>query len=318
MRTVIRPDVRVEKPAERVARMPKLLTDRRGERRSPGPSKLAYRLSRLWKKRWVRRVAFVLGPLVILGPAAWATATAPSVKAYFADKRAAVAAAISERPEFAIAGLRIGGASTRLARQIEDEVALSPGASSLKLDVAGLQTRIAAIPAVRTAHVKLAADKMLDVSVDERIAEALWRDSAGALWQVDREGIAILRVEARAAHPALPVVLGDGAPAAMGEALQVFRSAPDLQPRIRALVRVGQRRWPIVLDRGLTIFLPAERPAVALGRVMALQYGEELLDRGGSVIDMRLADRPTVRMTPEAAEIYRVRKATEGEEGEDT
>ena len=122
----------------------------------------------------------------------------------------------------------------------------------------------------------------------------------------------------RAAHPELPVILGDGAPAAIAEALTIFRSAPDLQPRVRALVRVGQRRWNIVLDRGLTIFLPSEKPEVALGRVMALQYGEELLDRGASVVDMRLSDRPTVRMTPEAVESYRLRKAAEGEEGEET
>ena len=318
MRTVKRPEVRLEKPRDPITRMPKLITDRRGEKRSPGPSKLVYRLSRLWKKRWVRRVALVIGPLAVLGPLVWAVATAPSVQAFYAAKREAVAAAISERPEFAIAGLRVSGASTGLARQIEEEVALAPGASSLKLDVAGLQTRIAALPAVRAAHVKLAADKMLDVSVDERIAEALWRDRAGTLWQVDREGVAIARVSARALHPDLPVVLGEGAPAVMAEALQVFRSAPDLQPRIRALVRVGQRRWNIVLDRGLSIFLPADEPTVALGRVMALQYGEELLDRGASVVDMRLADRPTVRMTPEATESYRLQQAAEGEEGEET
>ena len=318
MRKVKRPHVELERPVERVARMPKLLTDRRGERRSPGPSKLAYRLSRLWKKRWVRQAVLVAVPLALIVAGGWHLSTDPWVRSNVAEKRAAVAAAISERPEFAIAGLRVRGASTTLTEQIEREVALAPGASSLKLDVAGLQVRIAAMPAVRTAHVKLTPDRMLEVLVDERIAEALWRDSTSALWQVDREGVAIAQVPGRAAYPKLPVVLGDGAPAAMGEALDIFRSAPDLEPRVRALVRVGRRRWNVVLDRGLSIYLPADDPTVALGRVMALQYGEELLDRGASVIDMRLTDRPTVRMTPEATESYRLQKAAEGEEGEET
>jgi hypothetical protein len=51
---------------------------------------------------------------------------------------------------------------------------------------------------------------------------------------------------------------------------------------------------------------------------MALQYGEELLDRDIAVIDMRLPERPALRMTPEAAEIYQIRKAIAAIGGEDT
>ena len=55
-----------------------------------------------------------------------------------------------------------------------------------------------------------------------------------------------------------------------------------------------------------------------LSRVMALHYGEELLDRGLAVIDMRLPPRPALRMTPEAAETYQIRRAVAAIGGEDT
>ena len=317
MRTVMRPEVKLERPRDPISRMPKLLTDRRGEKRSPGPSRLRYRLARLWKKRWLRRSAMVLLPMGVFCLAVWQVGTDPAFRSYVAERKADAMTAISERPEFAISGLRISGASAKLAQEIEAVVALVPDASSLETDIGLVQARVAAMPAIKSAQVTLGADKMLDVRVRERHAEALWRDLDGGLWLVDREGVSIAPAVTRAGYPTLPVVIGQGAPDRMAEALAVFRAAPDLHPRVRALVRVGERRWNVVLDRGLTVFLPVEQPELALGRVMAWHYGEQLLDRGVSVIDMRQSDRPIIRMTPEAAESYRVRQAA-GEEGEET
>lgn len=298
----------------------KLLVDRTREpsAKGPGPSKLAYRLSRLWKKTWLRRGVLIGGPVAVLALTGWALSQSADVRAFVTAQKDAVMAALSSRPEFAVTDLRVAGASPDLTREIETVAALPEGASSLDLDVAGLQARLTALPAVRAAKVALRADGVLDIRIDERIAEVLWRDGEGGLWLADRDGVAIAGAEHRALHPRLPVVIGDDAPAAIGEALEVFRAVPDLQGRIRALVRVGARRWDVVLDRGLTIMLPEDAPDAALARVMAWHYGEDLLDRGIAVVDMRQADRPTIRMTAEADELYRLHEAARGSEGEDT
>jgi len=104
----------------------------------------------------------------------------------------------------------------------------------------------------------------------------------------------------------------------VAEALDLLDAAPEIVPRLRAAVRVGKRRWDLVLDRGLTIKLPAAQPLDALARVMALHYGEELLDRGLAEIDMRLPGRPALRMMPEAAETYQIRKAVGAFGGKET
>jgi cell division protein FtsQ len=83
-------------------------------------------------------------------------------------------------------------------------------------------------------------------------------------------------------------------------------------------LRVGERRWDIVLDRDMTIKLPGTGSVEALSLVMALHYGEELLDRDIEVIDLRLPDRPAIRMMPGAAETYQIRKAVAAIGGEDT
>ena len=74
-----------------------------------------------------------------------------------------------------------------------------------------------------------------------------------------------------------------------------------LAPRLRGLVRMGERRWDVVLDRGQRILLPEEAPVQALERVIALDGAQDILSRDITRIDMRLGARPTVKMSEHAA-----------------
>ncbi|MEM8539145.1 MAG: cell division protein FtsQ/DivIB, partial [Pseudomonadota bacterium] len=85
-------------------------------------------------------------------------------------------------------------------------------------------------------------------------------------------------------------------------ALALIAAADHLQTRLRGLVRVGERRWDLVLDRDQRIMLPASDPLGALDRVLALHAAHDALTRDIAAIDMRLGDRPTVRMVPRARE----------------
>ena len=286
--------------------------------RSPGPSRAMYRLTRTWKKTWVRKAVLVGLPLAVVTALGVRVALHPDVHAFVAKQRAAVMEQLSTRPEFAIRGARVIGATPKLTEAIRTVVAVPEGASTLNFDVAGAQEAVNAMPAVRNARVTLAADGMLDIHVDERHPRALWRDGEGRLWLVDGEGVTVGPALARRDHPRLPLVLGQSANEAVEEALALIQAAPDLTPRIRALVRVGARRWNVALDRELTILLPEQDAAGALARVMAWHYGEKVLDRGLSHIDMRLADRPTLRLTPRALELSPLNKKLDDGTGEET
>lgn len=286
--------------------------------RSPGPSRLAFRLTRIWKKAWVRRLTLTVLPVAVLTGVGVRAAMDPGVHAYVAGQRTALMDRLSARPEFAIRGARIAGASPALKLKVEEALTLPPGASTLTYDVTAAQEAVNSIPAVRGASVTLAPDGMLDVRVEERHAVALWRDGEDALWLVDIEGVSISQAGARADHPALPLLLGTDAPMAAADAMELLTAAPDLVPRIRAFVRVGQRRWNVALDGDMTILLPEDGAEEALSRVMAWHYGEKVLDRGLINIDMRLPDRPTLRMTPEAHEVRRLRDSLRNATGEET
>ncbi|KGB80461.1 hypothetical protein JT55_18935 [Rhodovulum sp. NI22] len=74
---------------------------------------------------------------------------------------------------------------------------------------------------------------------------------------------------------------------------------------------MGERRWDVVLDRDQRILLPERGAVEALERVIALDQAEDMLERDLMAVDMRNADRPTLRMSPEAVEELRRVKTLE-------
>ena len=79
--------------------------------------------------------------------------------------------------------------------------------------------------------------------------------------------------------------------------------------RLRGLVRMGERRWDVVLDREQRILLPETQAVQALERVIALEGAQDVLARDVARVDMRLAQRPTVQMNKDATqELWRIRQ----------
>ena len=222
--------------------------------------------------------------------------------------------AIAARPEFAVTGLAISGGSPRLRTLAHEEIGLKAPVSSLALDLDALRKRIEALPGIASARLTIGPDGMLRAALTERVPVALWRWE-GQLHLVDREGVVIGPVAGRADRPALPLIIGAGADRAVPEALALHARAAPLHDRLRALVRVGERRWTVALDRDQAIMLPAKGAEPALARVLAIDDAEDLLAREVTVIDMRLPQRPTLRLTDRAvAELLLLRAVVAGED----
>jgi len=91
--------------------------------------------------------------------------------------------------------------------------------------------------------------------------------------------------------------------------------AGPISERLRGLVRIGERRWNLVLDRGQTIMLPEFGAVSALRRVMDLNQSEDLLNRDVLTVDMRNSNRPVLRLTDEAiSKLRRLRIEVQGED----
>ncbi|TNC73892.1 cell division protein FtsQ [Rubellimicrobium roseum] len=246
-----------------------------------------------------RRLIHVGGPvaLVMLVVGLWLAS---------AENRAALGArieamkdAVQERPEFMVTALEIAGADRALTIAIREVARLDLPVSSFDLDLDALRLRIADLTAVRTAQLRVTPEGALEIAVVQRKPVAVWRYADG-LRLIDAEGVMTGMIAERADRPDLPLIAGDGAKDAIDEALELFAAAAPIAPRLRGLVRMGERRWDMILDKDLRILLPEEGAVRALERVIALHQAQEMLDRDVQVVDLRLGERPTLRLSPPA------------------
>ena len=87
----------------------------------------------------------------------------------------------------------------------------------------------------------------------------VWRSAAG-LELLDQNGVRVAEVDSRLRRPDLPLIAGEGAEAHVPEALALLAETRPVAERLRGLVRVGERRWDLVLDRGQVVKLPEPDP----------------------------------------------------------
>ena len=266
-------------------------------RRDPAPSRVAYRLQRLWLTPVFRTAMRVGLPAFLL---------AMCVGLYLSDdqRRAGLGTVVTDlrdrvknRPEFTVTQLAVDGASPALAEEVRRVLALTLPQSSFDLDLDAARTRVAALDAVSDVGLRIEPGGVLGVKIVERIPALVFRDTGG-LVLVDASGHRVTGLNLRSDRADLPLMTGEGADGAAPEALQLIAAAGPLMPRLRGLVRMGDRRWDLVLDRDQRILLPVQDPVRSLERLIALDQGQDLLARDLTVVDLRLQDRPTLRLAP--------------------
>ena len=270
-----------------------------GLRRDPAPSKWAYKMQRLWLTP-LFRMAFRFG-LPTLGLAA-----VVAIVVADADRRAAVTNAISDirerfenRPEFMVGLVSVDGASPELADAVRARLDLKLPISSFDIDLPTAQQRIQELDAVARADLMVRSGGLLKVRITERKPVVLWRTDLG-VEMLDETGHRVASLSSRSDRPDLPLIAGEGADAATPEALALIAAAEPLHARLRGLIRVGDRRWDLVLDRNQRILLPTENPIAAVERLIALDKANDLMGRDILTVDLRNEHRPVLRLTPYA------------------
>ena len=254
-------------------------------RRDPAPSRWAYRMQRVMLTPYLRRLLRVgLPSLVLLAACGLYLANEDrraGITGVFSDLRAK----FESRPEFRVSLASIEGCSPDLAEAVRARLNLNLPQSSFDLDLDAARARIEQLDAVKSAELRVRSGGVLQVLVTERQPVAVWRTEAG-LTLVDDTGHRVAGLHARTDRPDLPLIAGEGADTATTEALQLIAAAGPLTPRLRGLVRMGARRWDIVLDRDQRVLLPSENPVRALERLLALDHAQDILARDLAAIDL--------------------------------
>ncbi len=280
------------------------LTAPAAPRRDPAPSRWAYRWHRLWLTPLFRFAVRVVLPVVLMAAGVALVLADPGRRAALHASYAGLRAEFQNRPEFMVNLIEIDGASPVLSEAIRVGLALNLPRSSFDIDLAAARARVETFDAVERAELRIQPGGVLQVSVTERVPALVWRAPDG-VWLVDAGGHRTGQISARSLRGDLPLIAGQGADRAAPEALALVAAAGPLLPRLRGLVRMGDRRWDLVLDRDQRILLPETNPVRALERLLALDQAEGILSRDITAVDLRLDHRPTLRLSADAAETLR-------------
>jgi cell division protein FtsQ len=274
------------------------------DRRDPAPSRLSYRMERLWLTPFFRVLMRVGLPVVLLAGAVGLYLGDQDRRAALMGQFADLRAQIENRPEFMVTLMAIDGASQPVADAVRGMVTVPLPASSFQLDLEAMRAAIEQIDAVESVRLMVRSGGVLAVEITERKPAVLWRTEA-SVEMLDKTGHRVATLLDRTTRPDLPLITGVGAEDHVPEALAILAAAQPILPRVRGLVLLGDRRWDVVLDRDQRIMLPETDPVQAVEKAMAIDTAEEMLARDLAVVDLRNPDRPTLRLTAQAVEASR-------------
>lgn len=276
-------------------------------RRDPAPSRFAYRLQRMMLTPMYRRLFRVGVPVLLVALVVGIYFASESRRAGVVQSFVTLKEAFQDRPEFQVHLFRVENASPQLGETIRRLLDLQFPQSSFDLDLVGLREKILTLDPVADVALRIAPGGVLTADVTERVPVVVWR-SAANVELLDAEGNRVMLVGERNDRADLPLIAGVGANKAVPEVMALIAAAEPIMPRVRGIVRMGERRWDFVLDRNQRILLPVDDPISAIERILALDQADDLLARDVIAIDFRLKERPVLRLAPNAlAELRRAR-----------
>lgn len=203
-----------------------------------------------------------------------------------------------------VRSITVAGRVQTEPRELLSVLNISRNDSILHIDLNAVHGRLAALPWVQEVRVSRNLPNAVHVELIERHPVAIWQRD-GKMMLVDQSGMEITEKDV-AEYPDLPLIVGKGAPKAASELIALLASEPQLQQRVAAAVRVGERRWNLRLKDGIDVRLPERDAQKAWRKLARYEESNGLLGRDVEFVDLRLANRVVVRLTQGA-----VRKAAE-------
>ncbi|MDO1584492.1 cell division protein FtsQ/DivIB [Rhizobium oryzicola] len=201
---------------------------------------------------------------------------------------------------FAIESVRVSGNNETSEIDILQLLGLDGTTSLLSLDVDAARRKLSGLPWVEYAEVRKVYPKTIEVMLKERSAFGIWQHGS-ELSLIEKDGsiIAPLRDNKFAS---LPLFVGRDAEKYAATFEAELSKWPDIKNRVRAYVRVAGRRWDLHLDNGVVLKLPEFDIERAMAVLAKYEAEQGVLQRDIAAIDLRLADRTTIRLTPGAAD----------------
>lgn len=160
-------------------------------------------------------------------------------------------------------------------------VAIAPGTRAWRTNLSEINERVAAVPGVRKSAVRRLPDGNIAVRVQMHHAVAQWFDGQN-YFPISADGTIVERADA-ARSPGAIVFTGP-VPDNIADITNAARTLGDVCDHLEW---IDGRRWNIITRDGITVLLPEDNPAGAIGALVGLNQNHQILNRKISLIDMR-------------------------------
>ena len=199
---------------------------------------------------------------------------------------------------FGVKRITVEGQQHTTDAELTRALGAGPGSFMLAFDTDAAKERLEQVPWVKHAQVMRLLPSTLQVVIEERVPFAVWQ-SRGQTYVVDAEG-AVIAPAVREAYADLPLVVGEGAGKNAADLFETLKPFDSVTKQMVAALRVGDRRWTLKLSSGIDVMLPDDGVADALKTLIDLDRDRSLLRAEIAAVDLRLADRVSVRLRDKA------------------
>ena len=280
----------------------------------PAPSKLSYLAHRIWLKKSSRLGLLVFTPTLFIVIFLLGLGNRIDLGLWLKNNTFKVEQYVELSAVFKVTDLSVISDDPYVIEKINSVLALNFPLSSLDIDVEVLKSQVESIDLISSASVRITSNGLVEVDVIVRKPVAIQRIGK-QLVLIDERGIKVDEVESRSQRLDLPLLVGKGAENFVDEALFILLETKGLISRVRGLVRVGERRWDVVLNQKQFISLPEKNPLAAMKKIISLQEGRGILDRNISYLDFRNSELPVIGLSEEKSkELRDIRNLVRGED----
>ncbi|WP_455481613.1 cell division protein FtsQ/DivIB [Bartonella sp. B35(2025)] len=201
---------------------------------------------------------------------------------------------------FVITDVDMSGNKRIVKQEILRILGLDVSPSILDFDVDKARSILEQQAWIQSANVQKIYPNRVRITLVEREPYAVWQHD-GMMDIIDSTGSVIVPFQ-RGLVRNLPFIIGHGAQNTAKAFIQALSGYPQFYDHIRAYIRVGDRRWDLILDNGVRVMLPENDAFERLTFLIKTGAVQDLFSRDILSIDLRLSDRITVSLSDEALE----------------
>ena len=275
------------------------------KRKDPTPSRFFYRWERLRLTPYFRYIFDYGIPLFLIGLIGlFYFSKAENVEVLKVSWRE-FKENTKNRPEFLVNFVKIKGANQALVNEIRSLTGLDLPISSYNVNLHELQSKIELMNAVKNVDLYIAKN-IIYIQVQPREPAIYWLNTNG-LELLDPDGVSMGIVESGRPNLDLPLIDGAGASIAIDEAFFIYSISNSFSDEILGLVRIGERRWDIILKNGRKIMLPADELTKVYKNLIMENKVKKLLSVKFSLLDLRNPNRMMIRRQKDVKEAVEIK-----------